>query len=182
MPDDNTELVARAKAGDIPAFEQLYRQYSARIYNFARQLVGSADDAQDATQETFVKAWNALPGLRKEATFGVWLHRIALNVCRDLGRRESMEAPAEIRESSFGNHDTNELSGRIVASEINDAVHKAIESLSPEHRLVVVMHHVEGLDISAIAEILGISKGTVMSRLARARETLRRKLSAYLEP
>lgn len=180
MPVDESELVARAKAGDLPAFEELYRRYSAKVYNFTRQLVSSPDDAQDITQETFVRAWNALPRLRNDATFGVWLHRIALNVCRDTGKRRSRETPVELTDS-YDKESRNELSENLVATETIKELRKAVESLSPEHRLVVTMHHLEGLDVSSIAHILKVSKGTVMSRLARAREILRRRLSAYLE-
>ena len=84
METVDTELVQRAKAGDVPAFETLYRRYNDRIYNFAKQVTDSAEDAGDVVQETFVRAWQSLPRLREDGTFGVWLHRIALNTSKDV--------------------------------------------------------------------------------------------------
>jgi RNA polymerase sigma-70 factor (ECF subfamily) len=186
-----TELVERAKAGDIPAFEALFRQYNARIYNFAKQVTGSAEDAGDAVQETFIRAWHSLPDLRSVETFGVWLHRIALNYCRDIVKRRgrrfavSLDTPIDgddgeplaidIESDDPGPEES------LISAETQRAIRRALSSLSSDHRLVVTMHHLEGMDVQSIAGILGISKGTVMSRLSRARDVLRRKLIPYVE-
>lgn len=182
------ELVKSAKAGDVTAFEALYRAYNDRIYNFARRATGSADDAADVTQDTFVRAWNALTKLRDEDTFGVWLHRIALNRSRDAIKRRARcaevstdcppsehDEPIQIESGEPGPEET------FISTEVRNAVRQAVDSLNDEHRLVVTLHHIEGLDVESVASILGVPRGTVMSRLSRARETLRRKLSPYVQ-
>lgn len=185
------ELVQRARTGDVPAFEELYRQYNPRIYNFARQITGSADDACDAVQETFIRAWNSLPRLRVEETFSVWLHRITLNYCRDTLKKRGRQSTLSIDSPPSCDGDepsTMEIECEgpspedcVISAEMQGAVQRALCSLSEEHRLVVMMHHMDGLDVQSIASILGIAKGTVMSRLSRAREVLRRKLVPYVE-
>jgi RNA polymerase sigma-70 factor, ECF subfamily len=183
-----TELVRSAKAGDVTAFEALYRAYNDRIYNFARRVTGSADDAGDVAQETFIRAWNSLRQLRDDATFGVWLHRIALNRSRDAIKRRakcpslSLDCPptdeggtVQIESEDAGPEEA------LISTEAQNAVRQAVDSLNDEHRLVVTLHHIEGMDVESVASILGVPRGTVMSRLSRARETLRRKLSPYVQ-
>lgn len=190
-PMSESKLVQMARAGDIHAFEALYRAYNDRIFNFAKRLTGSAEDAGDVTQETFVRAWNALPRLRAEETFGIWLHRIALNRSRDVlkkhGRQptlsidsaltDSEDEPIRLQFESDGPTPEQEL----ISGELHDTLRRAVDSLNAEHRAVVTMHHMEGMDVESIAQVLGVPKGTVMSRLSRAREILRRKLSPYIE-
>ena len=185
------ELVRSARAGDVAAFEALYRAYGDRIYNFAKRVTGSAEDARDLTQETFVRAWNSLPKLREDGTFSVWLHRIALNRCRDVlkkHRREgtvSLDCPQTDDEGQEMQtqlqSDLPGLEEALFEGEMQGAVRRAVDSLGEEHRLVVTMHHFEGLDVESVAKILNVPRGTVMSRLSRAREALRRKLSGYIE-
>lgn len=183
------ELVRRARDGDVPAFELLYRRYNDRLYSFARQITGSADDARDVVQEAFVRAWNALPTLRSEESFGVWLHRIALNLSKD-ERRKKAANPTSGLEASQADGTSVELQieadgpspeDMLIADEGRSVVRRAIESLSEDHRVVVTMHHIEGMGVESIARVLGVRKGTVMSRLSRAREILRRKLAPYVE-
>lgn len=191
QPTGEAELVQRARAGDVHAFETLYRAYNERIYNFAKRVTGSADDARDVTQETFVRAWNALPRLRAHDTFGVWLHRIALNRCHDTTKKRARQsaysidttqsdadgAPTQMDIESPGPTPEQEM----LSGAVRDAVRQAIDSLGTIHSLVVTMHYMEGMDVEEISAVLDIPKGTVMSRLSRARETLRRKLSPYVE-
>lgn len=186
-----SELVRSARAGDVLAFEALYRAYGERIYNFAKRVTGSAEDARDVTQETFVRAWNSLPKLREDGTFSVWLHRIALNRCRDMLKKHRREGTVSLdcpqTDDEGGEMQTQVQSDcpgpeeTLFEGEMQGAVRRAVDSLSEEHRLVVTMHHMQGLDVESIAKTLNVPRGTVMSRLSRAREVLRRKLSAYIE-
>lgn len=186
-----SELVRLAKAGNMPAFETLYRTYNSRVYNFALQLVGSAEDARDLTQEAFIRAWSALPTLRSNETFGVWLHRIVFNLSKDLVRKRNKQRSFSLdgdNQSSDGEPLERQFQGQLpgpeesaVANEVEAAVRKAVDSLSSDHRIVVTMHHFEGMDVDSIASVLRIPRGTVMSRLSRAREILRRKLIPYVE-
>lgn len=183
----DTEFVTRAKRGDVPAFEELYRRYNERLYNFVRQLELSPEDAADVVQDSFIRAWKALPSLRKDAMFGSWLHRIALNRGRDAIKNRSRRPVAEMDDPSPGSvssdiaDDSPGPEQELIADDMGEAVRRAIGTLSEDHRLVVTMHHLEGMDVQAISGALRVSKGTVMSRLSRAREALRRKLAPYVE-
>jgi len=181
-----SELVRLARAGDVSAFEALYRAYNDRIYNFARRVTGSPEDAGDVTQETFIRAWNSLRSLRDDGTFCAWLHRIALNRCRDVMNRRNRRGSVSIDDREEG--ETIQLEDpdggpeeSLISGEVGDAVRRAVDSLSEDHRLVVTLHHIEGLDVESVAGVLNLPRGTVMSRLSRAREALRRKLSPYVE-
>jgi len=181
------ELVARAKTGDVSAFEALYRRYNDRLYNFVRQLELSPEDAADIVQDSFIRAWKALPSLREDAMFGSWLHRIALNRGRDAMRSRSRRPVAEMADpspSGVSFEIPDESPGpeqELIADDVGAAVRRAIGTLSEDHRLVITMHHLEEMDVQAISDALRVSRGTVMSRLSRAREALRRKLAPYVE-
>lgn len=183
----DTRLVTRAKKGDVAAFESLYRWYNDRLYNFVRQLPLPPEDAADVVQESFIRAWNSLPSLRNDAMFGSWLHRIALNRGRDLLERRTRRPVVPIDDLSPEGTSTDIADGssgpeqELIKDDMSTAVRRAVSTLSDDHRLVVTMHHMEGMDVQSISEALNISKGTVMSRLSRARESLRRKLAPYVE-
>lgn len=181
-----SELVRLARAGDVSAFEALYRAYNDRIYNFARRVIGSPEDACDVTQETFIRAWNSLRSLRDDGTFCAWLHRIALNRCHDAMKQRKRRASVSIDGEQEGEtiqieDDAAGPEESLISGEVGDAVRRAVDSLIEDHRLVVTLHHIEGLDVESVADILELPRGTVMSRLSRAREALRRKLSPYVE-
>lgn len=182
-----SELVRRAKTGDVSAFEALYRHFGDRIFHFARQVTGSAEDARDVTQEAFIRAWDSLPSLKSESAFGVWLHRIALNLSSDAVKRRKRQRAVSLDDTD-GDSQLLQVESteptpekELISSERLEAVRHAVESLSPEHRIVVTMHHMEGMEVESIAQVLSIPRGTVMSRLSRAREILRRKLVPYVE-
>jgi RNA polymerase sigma-70 factor (ECF subfamily) len=140
-------------------------------------------------QETFIRAWQALPKLRSDDAFRSWLYSIALSRSREMlskqsKRRESSTEFEPGEESSpdrqIASHDDGP-EPMVLKAEAKAAVEKALVELSDEHRSVVAMHHLEDMDVSDVARILGIPQGTVLSRLARARAVLRRKLAPYME-
>jgi len=178
-PPDETALVERARSGDAEAFGALYEQRRAQIYTFLRYLVRDREEAADLTQQVFVRAWDGLPRLRKPEVFGAWLHRIARNLARDRAKsaRVRMEEPLPDEDETVGAGDAG--SG-LLEKEMRRQVRDAVAALPEIHRGAVVMHHVEGLSVNEIAQALGVSPGTVMSRLARAREALRERLGPYL--
>lgn len=178
-------LIARAQSGDTRAFNALYRQYSRVIYSLARHMVGDDDAAADITQETFVRAWRSLPGLNEPEAFGGWIRMIALNQVRDWARARR---PTEPLESDEGDQvprqwadDSLNPAEQLEVAEQQRRVRDAIERLGDEQKLVVVMHHLEGKPVADISTELSIPIGTVLSRLARGREALRRKLAPYVE-
>jgi len=179
------DLVARAREGDAEAFEALYRDHQAGIHSFIRSQVREPELAADLTQQTFVRAWEGLPGLRATGAFRGWLHRIAANLVRDQVKsgRARLEVPASAlpddpRAASGAGPPPEE---RVEASDLRRAVWEALDQLPADQRAAVVMHHLEGLSVTEIARAVGVRPGTVMSRLARAREALRRRLSSYVE-
>jgi len=186
--DDQT-LVEKAQAGDREAFRQLFERYHRRIYNCAAYMLGSADDAADATQEAFVKAWGGLRRLRDPQALEGWLYRIARNAVHDLARRRraSREArsgeDAEVALQLAANEDRGEAAtAGLERWELAQTVRVAIQSLPEIHREAVVMYHLEGMAVKEIAVVLEVPEGTVLSRLARAREALKRKLGPYVSP
>lgn len=189
--DSDAELVRRARSGDTSAFEILFRRYQKPIYNMLYRMVRSPEDAADLTQDTFVRAFAALPSLRDETTFGAWLRQIAVNMVRNRYKRAAkvrMEPLREVVVSDEGETLAKELTDTAPGpeklaedAELRDVVEKAVAGLSDDHRLVVVLHHLEHMQVADIAKQLGISVGTVKSRLARAREQLYKKLRTYVE-
>jgi len=184
------DWVRRAQEGDVRAFEQLFQQYHRGIYNTIYQMTHNDADAADLTQEVFVRAYRALPRLQTPEAFTSWLYRIAVNLSRnwlrDRGRVrvESLEQPGEEGEEGNTREIADPNSDPAVLSQTRDMqerVQKAVAGLSPDHRRVVTLHHLEGMPVEEIARIMGCSIGTVKSRLSRAREHLRRKLSGYIE-
>jgi len=184
------ERVRQAQKGDVRAFEQLFQQYQKGIYNAIYQVVRSETDAADLTQDVFVRAYRALPRLQSPEAFTSWLYRIAINLSRnhlrDSGRArtESLEFN-DSDEEGGGQRDIADTSADPAAKaqtrDVQDRVRRAIATLSPDHRTVITLHHIEEMSVEEIAGILNISVGTVKSRLSRARENLRRKLAGYVE-
>jgi len=188
--DEVEDLVVRARSGEAAAFEALYGRHQAGIYTFLRSQVRDRELAADLTQETFVRAWESLPRLRRAGAFRGWLHRIAQNLVRDEAR--SGRARREVVESTLGGDDEagrsleprseeGDAEGEMASREMREQVWRALEGLAPEQRAAVVMHHIEQMSVAEIAEAMGVRPGTVLSRLARAREALREKLSRYVE-
>ena len=180
----------RAKEGDLKAFEEIYQLYHRRIYNAVYGMLGDPDDAQDVTQDVFMRLHDALPTLRADEAFSTYLYRIALNLCRDRARRkkrvrfQSMDTP---RTDDDGDVEPMEFPDQgklpeelLTGDELQRRVREAVLTLSTDHKAVIVMHHFQGMEVNDIAGILKVPTGTVKSRLARGRDQLHRKLRSYL--
>lgn len=172
-PDpEEGSLIAQSQRGDFDAFDRLVAAHEDRIYHAAYRITGNAEDARDAAQETFVKAFRALPRYRHEAAFGTWLHRIAVNASLDIVRRRPQAPPVPLEEvvlpAQTHNPDTE-----AERHEVQLRVHDALRRLAPDHRVIVVLRDLQGLAYEEIAEVLRMPIGTVRSRLSRAREALR---------
>ena len=171
------ELLKLAKSGDTDAFAELLTQNQNRVYGLALKMLGNADDAQDASQEAFIKAWNGLRGFEGRSRFSVWLYRLTYNVCVDELRRRKAEAEKlvsidgdntalQIPDSAPG---PEELT---VAAYRRRALREGMQKLSDDHRRVLYLREDAGLSYSEIAAELDVSEGTVKSRIARARKSL----------
>lgn len=184
------KILHRAKEGDRKAFEEIYQLYHRRIYNAVYGMLSDADDAQDVTQDVFIRLHDALPTLRADEAFSTYLYRIALNLCRDRARRkkrvrfQSMDTP---RTDSEGEAEPMEFPdlGKLpeellTGDELQRRVREAVQTLSDDHKAVIMMHHFQGMEVNDIADILDVPSGTVKSRLARGRDQLHRKLRTYL--
>jgi RNA polymerase sigma-70 factor (ECF subfamily) len=192
MSDELRNLVRQARQGDVRAFEQIFQQFQRRIYNVVYQMVGQAEDAEDLTQEVFVRAYQGLPRLQEEETFPSWLHRIALNLCRTHLKRSRRwrSLTAEDPPASDGEAGETLLdqvpdpagtpAEQIAEKELQNVVRRAVASLPVHYREVVVLHHLEGFDLETIAAMLGCAGGTVKSRLARGRAMLKERLQDYV--
>jgi len=187
-------LVSRAKAGDRRAFDALVLRYQDRIVNLCYQKLGDRDEAQDAAQEAFLKAYKALAAFEEKARFFTWLFRIAVNCAFTRRRRRGLEretTPVRLDQAAPGASEDDdgrmeapdlrdEPQARALESEQSRRVAEAIDGLESDHKKIVLLRDVEGLAYEEIAEVLDLPIGSVKSRLHRARLVLREKLKAYL--
>ena len=185
-----TDWVRRAQEGDVRAFEQLFQQYHRGIFNAIYQMTHNDADAADLTQEVFVRAYRALPRLQTPEAFTSWLYRIAVNLSRnwlrDRGRVrvESLEVSSDEGEEGSTREiadPSGDPAALIQTRAMQERVQEAVAGLSPDHRTVVTLHHLEGMPVEEIARVMDCSVGTVKSRLSRARDHLKRKLAGYVE-
>lgn len=177
------ELVARARSGDMKAFAMLVERYQAPLIHFCLRMVGSHEDAQDLAQDSFVRVYRYLDRLEPQAKFSTVLFGMArnltLNFLRDSARRGRGKTQSLTREDEQerviedGNY-RPDRSARL--KEIERVLERALEDLSPEHREILILRELQGMDYDGIAEVVRCRKGTVKSRLARAREQLRLRL------
>ncbi len=163
--------VRSAVAGDEKAFERLYRRHVARVHSLARRMSGS-EEADEATQDVFVRAWEKLATFRGDAAFGTWLHRLAINVM--LGRRAKLGRERE--RLAGGESVVERAAGGPVPLEIGLDFEAAMARLPDGAREVFVLHDVEGFRHQEIGEMLGVTTGTSKAQLHRARMALRRYL------
>lgn len=175
------QLVARIVLdGDTTLFGCLYRRYHARIFTLAYGMSGEKGRAEDLSQEIFLRAYQSLPGFRGEATFSTWLYRLATNHCLNSCRRERWRrghvvglAAADVLPSRGTEARPDE---NVRREELQAELRRALMSLKPQMRLLVVLRELEGLSYAEIAERLDSSEGSVASGLSRARALLARKL------
>ncbi len=170
-PDADAVDATLAASGDGQAFERLYRAHVARIHGLARRMLGS-DDADEATQDVFVRAWEKLGTFRGESAFGTWLHRVAINLI--LGNRKKLAVQRDRFIDSDESFERAPTRGTDEA--LNIDFEAAIEHLPSGARQVFVLHDVEGYKHHEIAEMLNVTSGTTKAQLHRARMTLRKHL------
>ncbi|MDO4517523.1 MAG: sigma-70 family RNA polymerase sigma factor [Bacillota bacterium] len=179
--EDERRLIQKARAGDQTAFETLVRLHQRMVYGLALSLTRSHQDAEEITQTVFLKAWRGLDRFRGEASLSTWLYRLTRNACTDLSRQNqkrredrSLEDPAltALADRSPLPQEAAEQRER------RKALLTALETLPEDSRTVLLLREVEGFSYQEIAQTLGLSQGTVKSRLSRARRALRDLLLA----
>ena len=184
--DSDENLVARAQTGDIGAFDQLIVKYNARLYGLVYHMTANNEDARDLVQEVFLKAYRSIGGFRGKSSFYTWLHQIGknmtINFLKTRGKRfrlslddldSNIQNDKEFLQLTASSDPVREAN----LSELQGRLNEAMMKLSVEHRMVVTMFDIQGMPHAEISKILGVSEGTVRSRLFYAH----RQLQNYLE-
>jgi len=181
VPDPaEADLLGKARGGNLLAFEEVVRRYERRVYAVAFRIVRRHDVADDVTQEAFIRAHRALDSFDPSRPFGPWICRIAANLAINHVRSpESREEPLPEGHAEQPSADPGPEGG-VLEREGREILERALDALPGEQRAVFVLRVYEELSYREIADALGLSPGTVMSRLSRAREKLRHALEPYL--
>ena len=171
-------LVDRARRGDVDAFEQLYGMYVGRVYALCLRLTADPVQARELAQDTFVRAWEALPRFRADASFTTWQHRIAVNALLERRRRDRRRT-ARVSLAEDEEDGESVVAGVVLAPDVATAIdlERAVAALPPGVRRAFVLHAVEGYTHEEIATMTGLAAGTLRAQLHRARQLLIRALS-----
>jgi RNA polymerase sigma-70 factor (ECF subfamily) len=190
-PADEGVLVQRARKGDLEAYDELVQRYQERIYATVYHMTSNHEDANDLAQESFIKAFQALKSFKGGSSFYTWLYRIAVNKTINFLKQRKNRIHLSLNDLDFNaEHDpdfvafVSDKTPRREAnlSELQEKLNTALMKLSEPHRLVVVLHDVQGLSHEEIAKVMDCNIGTVRSRLFYARQQLQAWLSDYLKP
>ncbi len=193
-PDADAPLIERVKAGDVKAFEMLVVKYQRRIERLIGRMVRDVDLVPDIAQETFIRAYRAIPQFRGDSAFYTWLYRIAVNTAKK-ALMELKRDPLVSESSRVGREDDDDNGSRVenelsdgetpeavlASKQIASAVNFAIEALSDDLRQAITLREIEGLSYEEIAELMQCPIGTVRSRIFRAREAIAVRLRPLLE-
>jgi RNA polymerase sigma-70 factor (ECF subfamily) len=182
--NDEDELIRSALAGQSSAFETLVSRYQDRLYTAMISIVGSADEAEDVVQESFIQAYLKLDTFQQNSRFFTWLYRIAFNFALARRRRNRGHLSLEESREISGNEPVSHVEtpdDRLSKHEDVQLVHRALAMVSEDHRSILVLREMEDLAYDDISEVLNISIGTVRSRLNRARAALKQQLEKFPE-
>ncbi|MBX3220486.1 MAG: sigma-70 family RNA polymerase sigma factor [Labilithrix sp.] len=191
--EEDRALIARAQQGDVAAFRRLVERHQRRAFAIALSLVRDENDARELVQDAFLRVFRGLNSFQGGSSFFTWLYRIITNLSIDLIRKPGRQL-ADIDEARFESDEAQEaefpLLSRVDGSDPVDVVRRreiagrlqaALDALPPYHRGVIVMREIEGLSYEEMATAMGVSKGTIMSRLFHARQKLQKALSDCYE-
>ena len=169
---DQGLLVARASRGDVVAFSRLVQEHSGLVYRVARRMLGR-EEAQDASQEVWIRVWQNIKSFRGESAFSTWLYRITMNTCLSIRQRESRREEREygkempyLPEPPGGDADPEAAA---LSAERREEIQAALQHVRAEHRAALVLRHMEGLSYAEIAEVLGVPEGTAKGWVSRGR-------------
>jgi RNA polymerase sigma factor (sigma-70 family) len=187
---EETELVSKARHGDLESYDELVRRYQERIYATIYHMTSNHEDANDLAQEAFIKAFHALKSLKGGSSFYTWVYRIAVNKTINFLKQRKNKAQMSLDDLDFNaEHDPDLVAlisdktprREVNLAELQEKLNGAMQKLSEPHRLVVTLHDVQGLSHEEIAKIMDCNIGTVRSRLFYARQQLQAYLSDYLK-
>lgn len=176
--------IRQVLSGDVNAFETIVKEYEKNVYNLALRMTGNPDDALDISQEAFLKAYNSLSSFRGDSKFSVWLYRIVSNLCLDFLRSKKRRPAVSLSvENDEGEDVELDIADESQSPETllerkltREAVHRGLDSLSPDQRQILLLREIQGFSYEEIAQTLTLEAGTVKSRIFRARK----KLCAFL--
>ena len=179
LEGSDRELVAACQRGERDAFRALFETYKDQVYSIALRFSGDRAVAMDIAQDTFLKLFSSIQDFRGDARFETWIYRLVVNSCLDHKRRSWRLIPIADELLAVLEAPANSLN-EVLRAEVRDRVRSAVERLTPDLRMVIVLRYTEGLSYDEVADVLGCSAGTVASRLNRAHKVLERRLS-YLK-
>jgi RNA polymerase sigma factor RpoE len=189
-PEEESELVRRARQGDLAAYDELVRRYQERIYATVYHMTSNHEDANDLAQEAFIKAYQALKSFKGGSSFYTWVYRIAVNKTINFLKQRRNRTSMSLDDLDFNaEHDPDLVAlisdktprREVNLTELQERLNAAMQKLSEPHRMVVTLHDVQGLSHEEIAEIMDCNIGTVRSRLFYARQQLQGFLADYLK-
>ncbi len=180
---NDDKLISKVKEGDLYSFDLLVKRYQKRVYFLAYRMVKNHDAADDIAQETFINAFKSIKSFKAGYNFYTWLYRICVNLSINYLKREKFvlsesqfaETSSPLERETAGSDPSNHLA----LKELENKIEKAIDSLSPKYKAVLVLRIYDDLSYEEIAKSLKVSLGTVMSRLFRAREKMQKMLKEY---
>lgn len=173
------ELIDKSKKGDLLAFERLMNQYSKQVFNILLRLLGNREDAQDLSQEVFVRVYKKLHTYKSDSQFYTWLYRVAINAGKDYLKKKKWDyslEPLGDKAFSFSKDHATNPEASVINNEKKELILRALMELSLEQRSIIILRDIQGFSYEEISEILGIAVGTVKSRISRSRKILREKL------
>jgi len=173
-PSELAMLLERAATGDVFAFEQILFRYERRVFSLAWRLLGLPEDAQDASQEVFLRTFRHLRRYDRSRPFEPWLMKMTVNVCHDLANRRHRHPQGVIDPDLLRGID--DPHGTLHSEEQKKLLHAALQELPEKERTAIVLRDIEGLSTAEVAEILGSSEGTVRSQVSNARIKIRKSL------
>jgi RNA polymerase sigma-70 factor (ECF subfamily) len=189
VADDDSALVAQAKAGDFAAFEQLVSRHEGRVYSIAMHILRQRHDAEDAAQTAFLHALEGLAGFREDAAFATWITRIAVNTALKALRKrqghasvplagvDDLDEAGAVPHPEFIAEWRGDPAAIVARQDLRRLLDEAIAVLPEKHRVVFILRDIEGLSVRETAESLGLSEANVKVRLLRARLALRERLT-----
>ncbi|GKX30017.1 RNA polymerase sigma factor [Vallitalea longa] len=182
--DIEKTIIKKAKKGNKDAFEKLVMNYEKRVYNIAYQMFGNEHDANDMSQEVFIKVYKSLDKFNFKSSFSTWIHRITVNTCIDEYRKkkknyqvESMDETMEQQDGTVHKQFVDKSltpEEKAIKNENVRFIRESIDELKEEHKMIIILRDIKGYSYDDIADILDISIGTVKSRISRARASLKK--------
>jgi len=190
QPEEDWTLVRRAQREDTSAYDELVRRYQERIYATVYHMTSNHEDANDLTQDAFIKAYRALKSFKGDSSFYTWVYRIAVNNTINFLKQRKNRVQMSLNDMDFNaEHDPdlvalishNTPRRDLSLAELQEKLNAAMQKLSEHHRMVVVLHDIQGMSHEEIGAIMDCNVGTVRSRLFYARQQLQAYLADYLQ-